>query len=457
MSSDTALTVRGLGKSYRLFDRPQDRLKQGFWRRRKYYREFWALRNVSFSVQKGETVGIVGRNGSGKSTLLQIIAGTLAPSTGTLETSGRIAALLELGTGFNPDFTGRENVFLNASLLGMSRAETERQFQDIVSFAEIGDFIDQPVRTYSSGMLVRLAFAVHVVVPKEVLIVDEILSVGDEAFQRKCFAKIESFRKQGGTVLFVSHDAALVMQLCDRALLLEDGELLLQGERKRVVHLYQRLVHAPLAEQEELRQELRALRANPNWETESPDPAPEKTAPEPTERRGIYDPGLVSKHVVRYKSRGARIEEARLTMPDGSPVNLLRARESYVWRYKVAFEKSLQNVRFGMLIKTVTGLELGGRVTAPAGRGMPEVEAGTTIEVQFAFRANLATGTYFMNAGLVAILPEGEVYVDRWVDACMFKILPDSEQLVTGFVDFEIEPRLSVEGKRLLASLHKDD
>jgi lipopolysaccharide transport system ATP-binding protein len=469
MSSDiaTALTVRDLGKSYRLFDRPQDRLKQGFWRRRKYYREFWALRDVSFSVKKGETVGIVGRNGSGKSTLLQIIAGTLAPTSGRLEISGRISALLELGTGFNPDFTGRENVFLNASILGLSRAETERHFQDIVDFAEIGEFIDQPVRTYSSGMLVRLAFAVHAVVPKDVLIVDEILSVGDEAFQRKCFAKLEEFREQGGTVLLVSHEAGLVIQLCDRALLLEDGDLLLQGECKRVVHLYQQLVHAPVTEQEELRREIRNLGSIPDWENASPSQAPDRqrrvsaaAGVRQVERRGMYDPELVSKHVVRYKSRGARIEDPHLTMLDGSPVNLLRARELYVWRYRVTFEKPFQKVRFGMLIKTVSGMELGGRVTAPDGRGISEVEAGTTIEAQFSFRANLVPGTYFLNAGLVAALPEGpegEVYVDRWVDACMFKVMAEEEQLVTGFVDFGIEPHLTIEGKRLLVSLQKGD
>ena len=468
MSSDiaTALTVRDLGKSYRLFDRPQDRLKQGFWRRRKYYREFWALRDVSFSVKKGETVGIVGRNGSGKSTLLQLIAGTLAPTSGTLEISGRIAALLELGTGFNLDFTGRENVFLNASILGMPQAETARHFQDIVDFAEIGEFIDQPVRTYSSGMLVRLAFAVHAVVPKDVLIVDEILSVGDEAFQRKCFAKLEEFREQGGTVLLVSHEAGLVIQLCDRALLLEDGDLLLQGECKRVVHLYQQLVHAPVTEQEELRREIRSLGSIPDWENASPSQARAKprasasAGVQQVERRGMYDPELVSKHVVRYRSRGARIEDPHLTMPDGSPVNLLRARELYLWRYKVTFEKPFQKVRFGMLIKTVSGMELGGRVTAPAGRGISEVEPGTTIEVQFSFRANLAPGTYFLNVGLVATLPEGregEVYVDRWVDACMFKVMAEEEQLVTGFVDFDIEPHLTLEGKRLLVSLQKSD
>jgi len=459
MSSDSGLALRAhdLGKSYRLFDRPQDWLKQGFWRRRKYFREFWALRGVSFFVRKGETVGIIGRNGSGKSTLLQIIAGTLTPTTGTLQISGRVAALLELGTGFTPDFTGRENVFLNAAILGFSRPETEGRFQEIVDFAEIGDFIDQPVRTYSSGMLVRLAFAVQVLVPKDVLIVDEILAVGDEAFQRKCFAKIEDFRGKGGTVLFVSHAAGLVVQLCERAILLDHGELLLEGHSKEVVHLYQRLVHAPSTAQEELRREIRNWGSTSGWVSiPSPRPPekqdgtsvpPSTDTSKPVERKGMYDPHLVSKNIVRYKSRGARIHDPHLTMPDGSRVNLLEAGERYTWRYRVIFEEPFRNVRFGMLIKTVSGLELGGGVTAAPGDGISSIEAGTIVEALFSFRANLAPGTYFLNAGLVATLPEGEVYLDRWVDAVIFKVLPVEKQRVTGLVDFSIEPHLILEGK----------
>lgn len=201
--SDIAIKVENLSKCYPIFDTPRDRLKQMIIPRlqraygfspRKYYREFWALRDVSFEVKRGETVGIMGRNGSGKSTLLQLICGTLAPTGGSLEVNGRIAALLELGSGFNPDFTGRENVYLNASVLGLSQQEIEARFQSIADFAEIGDFIEQPTKTYSSGMIVRLAFAVAINVDPEILIVDEALSVGDELFQRKCFARIESIK-----------------------------------------------------------------------------------------------------------------------------------------------------------------------------------------------------------------------------------------------------------------------
>ena len=228
--SDVAIRALGVGKIYRIFDRPQDRLKQMFARAgTRYYREFSALRDVSFEVNRGEALGIIGRNGQGKSTLLQIIAGTTHPTTGSVEVAGRIAALLELGAGFNPQFTGRENVFFNGVLQGMARAEVETRLPEILDFAEIGDYIDQPVKTYSTGMFVRLAFAAHIFQNPEILVIDEALSVGDIFFQQKCFEKIRAMRKSGLTLVFVSHDMAAVRNLCDRALLLKAGEIAYVG------------------------------------------------------------------------------------------------------------------------------------------------------------------------------------------------------------------------------------
>jgi lipopolysaccharide transport system ATP-binding protein len=460
--SDVAVAVSDLGKCYRLFDRPQDRLKQGFWRRKKYGREFWAVRGVTFTVRKGETIGIVGRNGSGKSTLLQIIAETLTPTTGTARIRGRVAALLELGAGFNPEFTGRENVYINGAILGLSRAEVTRHFEEIVEFAEIGDFIDQPIKTYSSGMVVRLAFAVQVLVPKDVLIVDEVLAVGDEAFQRKCFAKIEEFRKQGGTILFVSHDAQIVVQLCDRAVLLEQGELLLEGKSKGVVQLYQRLVHAPATAQDEMRQRYREL--DSGWD-EDPDVEPSEgldkdrsssmradSTAGPVQPIEIFDPNLVSKNTVRYEIRGARIQDPHIAKLDGERVNVLVAGRTYSWRYRVVFDKRCTNVRFGMLIKTIPGFELGGRATAAPGNGISAIEPGKTVDVVFEFRANLACGTYFLNAGLVELTTDGESFLDRWVDAAVFNVLPRDEVPggVVGPVDFSIEPRLFIDKAEIL-------
>lgn len=224
MSSDWAIRARGLGKTYLLYDHPADRLKQFLWRgQRTFHREFHALGNIDLDIRRGEVVGIVGRNGAGKSTLLQLVCGTLTPSQGEIEVRGRVAALLELGAGFNPEFTGRENVFMNAAILGLSQRETEQRYDEIVEFSGIGEFIDQPVKTYSSGMFVRLAFAVATSVDPDILVIDEALSVGDGAFARKSFDRIMALRDAGKTILFCSHSTYQIDALCERALWLEHG------------------------------------------------------------------------------------------------------------------------------------------------------------------------------------------------------------------------------------------
>ena len=239
MSSESTIQVNNLGKHYQIYSRPQDRLKQTLWRGRKqFYHEFWALRGITLDICRGESIGIIGRNGSGKSTLLQIIAGTLTPSEGTINVNGRIAALLELGSGFNPDFTGRENVYINGALLGLSHREINRRFDEITAFADIGDFIDQPTKTYSSGMVVRLAFAVSVVVEPEILIVDEALAVGDAAFQFKCLHRIDALRRNGTTLLFVSHSMEMIKSFCQRALYLKNGQLQAIGAPEDIAELY---------------------------------------------------------------------------------------------------------------------------------------------------------------------------------------------------------------------------
>lgn len=229
---DIAIRVQNISKCYHIYDRPHDRLKQSLFSKlqrfirtqpKQYHREFWALKNISFEVQRGETVGIIGRNGSGKSTLLQLICGIIHPTGGTLHTEGRVAALLELGSGFNPEFTGRENVYMNAAVLGLSREETDARFDEISAFADIGDFIEQPVKTYSSGMYVRLAFAVNVHVDADILIVDEALAVGDSFFQAKCMSRMKKIVESGSTILFVSHDINSIKALCERTLWIDNG------------------------------------------------------------------------------------------------------------------------------------------------------------------------------------------------------------------------------------------
>jgi ABC-type polysaccharide/polyol phosphate transport system ATPase subunit len=247
-SNDIAIRVSNLNKRYEIYDSPRDRLKQFFLPRfqrkenrqlKKYFREFWALQDISFNVKKGETVGIIGRNGAGKSTLLQMICGTLSPTSGGVETNGRIAALLELGSGFNPEFTGRENVYMNATVLGLSKDEIDNRFDDIAAFADIRQFMDQPVKTYSSGMVARLAFSVAVQVDPDVLIVDEALSVGDMAFQEKSFTRMKKIRDAGTAILFVSHSPSAVRNFCDRAIWIDAGRMRAIGERLVVCDEYQ--------------------------------------------------------------------------------------------------------------------------------------------------------------------------------------------------------------------------
>lgn len=240
MCSDIAISVRNVSKSYKVFDKPQYRLWQSLLgNRKKLYREFWALKDVSFNIKKGECIGIIGKNGSGKSTILQLIAKILAPTTGEVEVNGRVSALLELGSGFNPEFTGRENVITNGVIMGLSEEDILKKMPEIEAFAEIGEFIDQPVKTYSSGMFVRLAFSCAIHVDPDILIIDEALAVGDMRFQLKCIEKLKKFKLEGKTILFVSHDSFMVRNFCDQAIWMMDGRIHLRGDVKTVTEQYQ--------------------------------------------------------------------------------------------------------------------------------------------------------------------------------------------------------------------------
>ena len=246
MTSNFAIECNELSKCFTIYKNPKDRLKQAFSRNpKKYHEEFWAVKNVNLSIKKGETVGVVGGNGSGKSTLLQLICGTLTPTHGTVQTNGRISALLELGSGFNPDFTGIENIYLYGCILGLKNKDIDLALEEIISFADIGDFIYQPVKSYSSGMKVRLAFGVAINIKPEIMIIDEALSVGDERFQRKCYSKIEEIREAGTSILFVSHSANTIINLCDRALLMHRGSLICSEEPKKIVSYYQKILYTP--------------------------------------------------------------------------------------------------------------------------------------------------------------------------------------------------------------------
>ena len=451
------LSVRALSKRFELYERPVDRLKQTLWRgRRQFYRDFWALSNVSFSLAPGQALGVVGRNGSGKSTLLQLVAGTLTPTSGDVEAHGRVAALLELGSGFNPEFTGRENVFLNAAILGLSQAEVRALLPELLAFADIGDFVDRPVKTYSSGMALRLAFAVATAVTPRILIVDEALAVGDEAFQRKCFARIETIRKSGAAVLFVSHSPMQILELCDVALLLDGGEMLLLDEPKRVVPEYQRLLYATPQTATRLRQRLKARGGEPGGADSAAESAPpagqtlpraESFSGQPRDQQrpvAALDADLRSMSTVEYPSHGALIHAPRIMTAAGEVVNVLVRGDIYTYAYEVEFTQPARRVRFGMMIKTTSGIELGGGTYPNSGGLDAEIPARERVSVRFDFRCQLFAGMYFLNAGLMGEVDGIDTYLHRLVDAVAFRVQPDASGKHSVYVDFDVQPTVSL-------------
>jgi len=463
-SDDVAIRVSEVSKHYLMFEKPEDRLKQMIVPRlsrligrppRQYFRDFTAVSNVSFDVKRGETVGIIGRNGSGKSTMLQMVVGTLTPSSGTIAVHGRIAALLELGAGFNPEFTGRENVYLNAAILGLTRAETEQRFDAIAAFADIGIFIDQPVKTYSSGMYVRLAFAVAINVDPDILVVDEALSVGDEAFQRKCFARIEDIRDKGATILFVSHGAQTIVQLCDRAMLFDRGEMILAGRPKTAVAQYQRLANAAPGSMEEVRRSIISyaggqtlptsaqVTAEQSTPPRSPDAAPPE-AKRSAETEDSFDAGLVSVSRIEVEPRGARISHTELRNLRGELVNALRLGRRYAFSYTVDFEASAAKVGFGMLISDSTGLGLVGAQTLSSRLyATRDVMPGSTFQISFEFTCNLLPRTYFISAGVQAIQDGDTFSMHRIGDALAFRVAPEDDLFYVGRFSADLIPTIS--------------
>lgn len=456
-SKEIRIHVEGLSKRYEMYSEPSHRLKQMIMphlhratgrKATDYFKEFWALNDVSFDVYRGETVGIVGRNGSGKSTLLQMICGTVRPTLGNMVIDGRISALLELGAGFNSEFTGRENVLLSGLVYGISESEIRAKFDEILDFSGIGPFIDQPVKTYSSGMYVRLAFAVAINVSPDILVVDEALAVGDEAFQRKCLARIHAIRDSGATVLFVSHSAGSVIELCDRAILLDQGEMLMQGTPKEVVTTYQKLLYAPADRSVQIRQEIiAAYRAGLNLQplvdgadgdaasSVNHSAASTEDIHQPDADPAYWEEGMVSKSTVEYEKRGAFIEDPHVEAPDGRKVNVLAPGGVYVYTFRVRFEDTLASVRCGMMIRSITGVEVGGAASTMPQDSIPFVKAGQVVVVRFTFRCLLHPGVYFLSAGVLAAVGEGEEYMDRRVDVVMFRVMPSATRLATGFVD----------------------
>ena len=403
---DIAISVKNLGKCYHIYDRPQDRLKQSFlWGRKKLFRDFWALQNVSFEIRKGETIGIIGRNGSGKSTLLQLICGTLTPTTGEVQINGRVAALLELGSGFNSEFTGRENVYMNASLLGLSRQEIDAKYDDIVAFADIGDFVDQPVKTYSSGMVMRLAFAVISHVDADILIIDEALAVGDAVFIQKCMRFIRSFQEHG-TLIFVSHDTASVQNLCKTSIWLGNGKIQKVGPSKNVVEAYLQYTL----------QEIYGDTTKLNATSSAADPSViEECSPEEEKLdTAAIDHGSMASvrdntpNATGWKTGTAEVMSVTLENLSSGPDGIFVGGEKVCMVIRAKANEALDNPILGFMVKDRLGQDLFGENTLPFTDMTPRsIKKGQKFTGEFVFRLPmLPNGQY----AVMASVADGNLY-----------------------------------------------
>lgn len=433
MSSDAGLTetvieVNGVGKSYHMYERPSHRLWQVLAGKRKsFYKDFWALRDVSFSIRRGQTVGIVGRNGSGKSTLLQMIAGTLNPTEGSIKVDGRVAALLELGSGFNPEFTGRENVYLNAAILGLSRGQVEQRMDSILAFADIGEFIDQPVRSYSSGMSVRLAFAVIAHVDADILIIDEALAVGDAFFSQKCMRFLRDFQKIG-TLLFVSHDAAAVTNLCENAVWLQDGRMRLSGSSQEVVEAYMTEQHVVGRREAGEGEVVVVEKKQRKVASDVPDYRHADFVEAGVSNRIAlfeFDPGNVGQE---FGARGARIVDVSMTNEHGQRLAMLEGGELVRLQIRVELQKSLDNLILGFYVKDRLGQRLFGDNSYFACRETPvSGRSGERVVGTFVFRMPIMpSGSYMIDAA-VASGDQHDHTQQHWIhDALEFRAMDET-------------------------------
>ena len=433
--SRPAISIAGLSKAYRLWPRPHDLLVEALTGRRRHA-EFVALEDVSLDIAAGTVLGVLGRNGAGKSTLLRIIAGTLDATAGSVRVDGRVAAILELGTGFHPEYTGRENVLLGGMCLGMSRAEVKARLDEIVAFAELEEFIDRPLRTYSSGMQARLAFAVATSVDPDVLIIDEALSVGDARFQLKSFDRIRRFKSEGRTILFVSHSIQTVVAISDRAVLLERGRVIADGEPNQVGNLYHELLFGP--------GEAASAKAMPcEGATAAGSPGPD----EPTGAEAASGQG----REMRYGIHSARITRVAIVDRHGVPTNRLRSREEYEVRLELVAHETTGPLHYGVLVRDTRGFEIFGWDTASAGRPpSPGLAAGARREHRIAFRCTLAGGTYFLTAALAT---EDGTKLDVRFDAVELVVEPTPQLHTSSLVNLEMTD-IGVETPQLDAREH---
>ena len=412
-----AIQVKGLEKAYKLYDKPSDRLKEALgFGRKKRYKEHYALKGVDMTIYQGETVGIIGTNGSGKSTILKIITGVLNPTGGSVHVNGRISALLELGAGFNMEYNGIENIYLNGTMIGFSKKEIDAKMDDILNFADIGDYVHQPVKTYSSGMFVRLAFAVAINIEPEILIVDEALSVGDVFFQAKCYHKFEEFKEMGKTIVFVSHDLSSISKYCDRVVLLNQGVKLGEGSPKEMIDAYKQVLvgqYVPAADDHRLLSDK------------------EITAAAAAAAGTVK--GEVNPELLEYGTKDAMITGYKITDDMGRETSALLKGKECTITMQVHFEHDIEAPIFAFTIKNIKGVEITGTNTMVEKAFLSPVRAGSDMEIAFTQKIDLQGGEYLLSFGVTGFEKEEFQVYHRLYDVINMTVISDKDTV--GYYD----------------------
>lgn len=442
--NDNAITVDHVSKLYKLYDKPSDRFKEAMGlTKKKLYREHYALRDVSFNVKRGESIGIIGTNGSGKSTMLKIITGVLNPTEGQVNVNGRISALLELGAGFNGEYSGIENVYLNGTMNGFTREEIDARMDEILRFADIGEFVNQPVKTYSSGMFVRLAFAVAINIEPEILIVDEALSVGDVFFQAKCFRKFEEFREMGKTLLMVSHDLSSISKYSDKVILLNQGIKVDEGEPKYIVDLYKRfLVHQEGDPEAEKKQKKEAAKATPEEQEAAKKAAEEQKEKEVAGLALEAGSGFrMNPNVLEYGEKRAEITGVAIYDENGLCTNTLEKGTRFRIAMQVKFHEEVQEPICAYTIKDARGTEITGTNTMYEHNDIKPKKPGDVITVTFEQELDLQGGEYLLSFGCTGYRDADFHVYHRLYDACSLTVV--STKNTVGF--FDMNSKVTIE------------
>ena len=429
--SDIAIKVSNLTKIYKLYDKPALRLKEALSvTKKKYHKDFQALNDVSFEIQKGEMLGIIGKNGAGKSTILKIITGVLTPTSGTVEINGKISALLELGAGFNPEYTGIENVYLNGTMIGFTKEEMDKKIDDIIGFADIGDFINQPVKTYSSGMFARLAFAVAINVEPDILIVDEALSVGDVFFQAKCYKKLEDLKNSGKTILFVTHDMGSVMKYCNRAIIFNAGSIVAQGNPAEMIDIYKKILVGQFDGDKKDVDDL-IERDTPTELMENAKRSEKKAGLEPGTKWQDYM--LVNPNSQIYGDKRAEIVDFGIFDENGEITNTIYKFKDFSIRMKIRFNETIENPIFAFSIKDIKGTELTGTNTVIEKTDTGVIRQGEEAEIEFRQKMILQGGQYLLLLGCTGFERDNLVVYNRLYVICCINVIAD--KTTVGYFD----------------------